>query len=82
MQIKQFFLSFLLCLASPDLDPNVSKLQKHAKHERERERERERQNERQRKRERDREKQRKFMLMLMLLVEKSKFGIKELHKNN
>ena len=74
MQIKQFFLSFLLCLASPDLDPNVSKLQKHAKHERERDRIRDR--------ERETEKQRKFMLMLMLLVEKSKFGIKELHKNN
>jgi len=40
VQIKQFFLSFLLCLSSPDLDPNVSKLRKHAKHERERERER------------------------------------------
>ncbi len=64
----------MLCLASPDLEPNVSKLQKHAKHERERDRIRDR--------ERETEKQRKFMLMLMLLVEKSKFGIKELHKNN
>ena len=56
MQIKQFFLSFLLCLASPDLDPNVSKLQKHAKHERERERDRMRDRER----ERDREKTKKI----------------------
>jgi hypothetical protein len=57
VQIKQFFLSFLLCLASPDLDPNVSKLQKHAKHERERERERDRMRDRERERETERNKE-------------------------